>query len=155
MAREAGDRENDILSANLVSELGSEGPLSFISEVWELAEGENIPATDELESNVLRIPGGSKLLYLILSRTLASRMKLQYRDAAPMTAAGFGTWTDIAGAADGGTAVTSELSAPRDSDVFLTTLKQDRFIRVVPLAATGNAPSGGSKFKVLALFGNI
>ena len=151
MARIAGDREKEIEVSADISAMGSEGALTFKTEIWTIAQATTIAAIDTLESDQLTIPGGSKILSIEIIRSWTAQMDLQYRDVRPGLAAGFGTWTTLV---DETTPSANELVAGRNHAEMLKTLTYTRQFRL-QMNAVHTAPAGGSTVKALIQFGNI
>ena len=151
MARIAGDREVEIETNADISALGSEGELTYRTEIWTIAAATTVAAIDTLETNQLTVPGGSKILSIEIARSWSAQMDLQYRDVRPGLAAGFGTWTTMV---DETTPSANELVAGRNNAEMLKTLTYTRQFRL-QMNAVHTAPAGGSTVKAIIQFGNI
>ena len=153
MARIAGIREDEVEDKAQISALGSEGQLSFVTETWKVTgvSGgiDRVTANDELESRELKVPGGSKILSVVLTRNQALAAAIQYRDLLVNSA--FGTWTQLVAGAAG----TTELTVNRNHASLLETLNNHRFFRVKPTATLALAPGITLEATLYIIFGNI
>lgn len=147
MARIVGDREAEVETSADISALGSEGEITYKTEIWTVPAATTIAANDDLESNVLVVPGGSKILSIEVARNWSARMILQYRDITPGSATP-ATWTAlVTETADSA----NELVAPRSHAEMLKTLTNDREFRLRVVVQR----TGGAIVKAIIQFGNI
>lgn len=74
-----GSRHMEITRDCKISKMGSEGHLSVITETWNIPPG-NLVAGDTFESDVLVIPGGSRVFQVLVTTAFGAILTFQLRN---------------------------------------------------------------------------
>lgn len=158
MARYAGTREVEAINNNVISTVGSEGNLTHVTETW-IPGAKTLPSNDTFESEVLKVPGHSKLLDFDVIRNFTGsyNLNVQYQDVGTGTGRNIvTTWADLTTGGDSSNfgATDKEAGPDRNTAHFFTWLQYTRFYRLV-IKTNNRAFTATDFIKVMLTYGNI